>query len=115
MIRSIPILEERGYITTKNGAPELLIPVLTHEEEKRFFEISQSASNAFADNIREQLAVWCKTHKKEIPPHLTSVPDQKRTMPYEPNAMMFVYEAIKCGVHPRDLGYICPETVAVFD
>ena len=115
MIRAIPLLEERGYITTKNGAPELLIPVLTHEEEKRFFEISQSASNAFADNIREQLAVWCKTHKKEIPPHLTSVPDQKRTMPYEPNAMMFVYEAIKCGVHPRDLGYICPETVAVFD
>ena len=29
--------------------------------------------------------------------------------------MMFVYEAIRQGVHPRDLGYICPETIAVFD
>ncbi len=115
MIKAIPLLEERGYITTKNGSPELLIPVLTHAQEKTFFEICHKAQKAFGDNIREHLAEWCRTHKKEIPPHLTSVPDQKRTMPYEPSAMMFVYEAIKRGAHPRDLGYICPETIAVFD
>lgn len=29
--------------------------------------------------------------------------------------MMFAYEAIRQGVQPRNLGYPCPETVAVFD
>lgn len=115
MIKSIPILEERGFITTKNGSPEILIPILSHEEEKLFLGICSKAQKTFGDNIRPYLAQWCKTHIKEIPPHLTSVPDQKRTMPYEPNVMMFVYEAIHQGVHPRDLGYICPETIAVFD
>jgi hypothetical protein len=115
MIKAIPLLEERGFITTKNGSPELLIPVLTHEQEKTFFEICQKAQKAFGDNIRDNLAAWCKTHKKEIPLHLTGVPDQKLTFPYEPSTMMFVYEAIKCGVHPRDLGYICPETFVVFE
>ena len=115
MIKSIPILEERGFITTKNGRPEILIPVLSHKEEKQFFSICSKAQKTFGENIHPYLACWCKTHIKEIPPHLTSVPDQKRTMPYEPNMMMFVYEAIHQGVHPRDLGYICPETIAVFD
>ena len=115
MIKSIPILEERGFITTKNGSPEVLIPILSHEEEKLFLGICSKAQKTFGDNIRPYLAQWCKTHIKEIPLHLTSVPDQKRTMPYEPNVMMFVYEAIHQGVHPRDLGYICPETIAVFD
>ena len=115
MIKAIPLMEERGFVTTKNGQPELLIPVLSHEEEKRFFEICSKAQKAFGDNIREHLAAWCRTHIKEIPPHLTSVPDQKRTMPYEPSSMMFVYEAIRQGVHTRDLGYPCPETIAVFD
>ncbi len=115
MLKSIPILEERGFITTENGHPELLIPVLTHKEENEFFEICDRAQKAFGEGIREHLAEWCKTHIKEIPPHLKSVPEQKRTMPYEPNVMMFVYEAIRKGVHPRNLGYPCPETVAVFD
>ena len=26
-----------------------------------------------------------------------------------------LHEAIRQGVHPRDLGYICPKTIAVFD
>ena len=115
MIKAIPLLEERGFLTTQNGRPELLIPVLSHEEEKIFFGICQKAQKAFGNNIKPFLAEWCKTHKKEIPSHLTDIPDQKRTMPYEPSAMMFVYEAINQGVHPRDLGYVCPETIAVFD
>ena len=115
MIKSIPLLEERGFITTKNGSPELLIPVLSHAEEKAFFGICDKAQKAFGENIRPYLAQWCKTHKKDIPPHLTDVPDQKRTMPYEPSTMMFVYEAIRQGIHQRDLGYVCPETIAVFD
>ena len=115
MINAIPILEERGFITTQNGYPEVLIPILSHKEEKTYLSICNKAQKAFGENIRPYLALWCKTHIKEIPPHLTSVPDQKRTFPYEPNVMMFVYEAIHQGVHPRDLGYICPETIAVFD
>ncbi len=115
MLKALPILEERGFVTTENGSPELLIPVLNHGQERTFFEICKRAQKEFGAGIKEPLSLWCKTHKKEIPPHLTGVPDQKRTMPYEPNVMMFVYEAIRRGIHPRDLGYICPETIAVFD
>ncbi len=115
MVKAIPLLEERGFITMKNGEPELLIPLLSHAEEKKFFGICNKAKATFGDNIRPYLAKWCQSHTKEIPPHLTSVPDQKRTMPYEPSTMMFVYEAINRGVHPRDLGYACPETICVFD
>ena len=115
MIENIPLLEKRGFITTKNGVPELLVPVLTHDEEERFFEICGKARLAFGDSIKDDLAKYCETHKKEIPAHLKSVPDQKLTMPFEPNAMMFVYEAINRGVHLRDLGYNCPETFVVFD
>lgn len=115
MIKGIPLLEECGFITTKNGIPALLIPVLTHRQEKLFFEICRKAQKIFGDNVREPLAQYCKTHRKEIPPHLKSVPEQKRTMLYEPNGMMFVYEAIRQGVHSRNLGYPCPETVAVFN
>jgi hypothetical protein len=61
------------------------------------------------------MAEYTRTHRKKIPPHLKSVPEQKLTMPYEPSAMMFVFEAIRHDIHPRDLGYPCPETLAVFD
>lgn len=115
IIEGIPALEYCGFLTTQNGSPELLIPVLTHEEEKRFFAICNKAKKAFGDAIRDDLVKYCNTHKKEIPPHLKSVPDQKLTMPFEPKAMMFVYEAIDRGIHPRNLGYNCPETFVVFD
>lgn len=38
-------------------------------------------------------------------------------MPYEPNAMYFVYEAIELDIHPidLDLGYPCSETYVEFD
>ncbi len=115
IIEGIPALEHCGFLTTQNGTPELLVPVLTHEEEKRFFEICDKAQKIFGDAIRDDLIKYCNTHKKEIPSHLKSVPDQKLTMPFEPKAMMFVYEAINRGIHPRDLGYNCPETFVVFD
>lgn len=115
MIKGIPLLEQRGFISTKDGSPKLLIPILSHAEEKEFFEICQKATIAFGNNIREPLSEYGKTHKKEIPTHLTSVPDQKRTMPYDPHTMMFVCEAINRGLHPRDFGYPCPETIAVFE
>lgn len=51
----------------------------------------------------------------KIPAHLDSVPEQKLAMPYEPKPMMFVYEAVNRGIHPRDLGYVYPETIVVFD
>ena len=114
MIKGLHLLEQRGFISTKDGTPKLLIPALSHAKEKEFFDICKKAQKAFGDNIREPLAEYCKTHKKEIPSHLTSVPDQKRTLPYEPDTMMFVFEAINRGIHPRDLGP-CPETIAVFD
>ncbi|MBQ7936809.1 MAG: sigma-70 family RNA polymerase sigma factor [Clostridia bacterium] len=115
MIKSIPLLEERGFITTQHGCPELLIPTLTHEEVRLFFTICTKARDAFRKNIKEPLSEWGKTHIKEIPPHLTSIPDQKRMYPYQPKPMMFVYEAISRGIHPLDLGYPCPETLVVWD
>lgn len=115
ILKSIPLLEERGFISAKNGAPALLIPHLTHSQERKFSMICGNASEKFREGIKKPLSAYLKMHKKEIPSHLKSVPDQKRTMPYEPKPMMFVYGAIKEGLHPRDLGYACPETYVVFD
>ncbi|MBQ7291815.1 MAG: sigma-70 family RNA polymerase sigma factor [Clostridia bacterium] len=115
ILKGMPLLEERGFISTKNGKPEVLVPCLTHEQSRIFASICKRAKTAFADNLREPLRKYCETHKKSIPAHLTSVPEQKLTMPYEPPAMAFVYEAIKAGVHVRDLGEPCPETIAIFD
>ncbi|MBQ4598552.1 MAG: sigma-70 family RNA polymerase sigma factor [Clostridia bacterium] len=115
ILKGIPLLEKRGFLTAKGGTPELLIPCLTHVQEKEFDAICERASTAFAAAIEQPLAAYVSTHKKKIPLHLTSVPDQKRTMPYEPRPMMFVFAAIEKGMHPRDLGYPCPETFVVLD
>ena len=115
IIKGIPLLEERGFVSAKGGALRVLVPCLTHAEYKIFNGISSKAKKAFEENIREPLWEYCKTHKKQIPAHLKSVPEQKLTMPYEPYAMNFVYEAINSGVHPRYLGEPCPETIAIFD
>lgn len=115
MIKGIPLLEERGFVSHENGKLKLDVPVLTHDEEKEFFDICREDAEAFANSIRKPLSEYCRTHIKEIPPHLKSVPDQKRTMPYEPNAMMFVYEAIEKGLHQYEKGVPCPETFIVID
>lgn len=115
IIKAIPSLCELGYISFKNGIPEVLIPCLNHSQYKEFSEICNKAVKEFGDNIRIPLTEYCNTHKVKIPPHLKSVPEQKLTMPYEPSPMIFVFDAINKGAHPRDLGYPCPETIAIFD
>ena len=114
ILQSIPLLCERGFLTGEGGKLRLAIPRLTHAQDEVFAAIWRRATEAFSAAIREPLAQYCRTHIQEIPPHLDSVPDQKRTMPYEPASMMFVFETIKKGLHPRDLG-ACPETFCVFD
>ncbi len=115
IIKAMPLLEERGFIEMKDSTPKLLIPCLTHAQADIFWKICREASNTAAKELEEPMAEYIKTHKKTIPAHLKSVPDQKLTMPYEPSTMMFVYESINRGLHRRDLGYPCPETIVVFD
>lgn len=115
ILRAIPLLEERGWLTTKAGSPELLIPCLSHSQERDFWKLCGAAADAFAAQIAEPLAAYVKTHRKAIPAHLKSVPEQKLSMPYEPSAMMFVYAAIERGLHPRELGFPCPEAFVVME
>ncbi len=115
IINAIPLLEERGFISSAGGKYEVLVPCLTHAQNKIYESIRRKAKKAFAENIREPLWEYCKTHKKQIPAHLKSVPDQKLTMPYEPYTMSFVYGAINEGIHPLNRGEAFPETIAVFD
>lgn len=115
MLRAIPQLEREGFLTVENGKPRLLIPRLTTAQYKEFQSMISVAADEVAARLEAPLAEYIRTHRKKIPPHLKSVPEQKLTMPYEPSAMMFVFEAIRRGIHPRDLGYPCPETIAVFD
>lgn len=115
ILQAIPLLIERGYLKEGKGQPEVLIPCLTFEQFNMYRHIVTEAVREAAAGLEEPLATYIRTHRKTIPSHLTSVPEQKLTLPYEPNAMMLVYTAIAHGLHPRDLGYPCPETVAVFD
>ena len=115
VLRAIPQLEREGFLTMKDGHPHLLIPRLTHAQWKQYRTIIDRAAGETAAVLEAPMIAYTRTHRKNIPAHLKSVPEQKLTMPYEPSAMMFVFEAIRRGIHPRDLGYPCPETVAVFD
>ncbi len=115
ILKGIPLLEERGFLTTENGRPALLIPCLSPSEERQFWDICERASHSFALQIRRPLSEYIAGHRKQIPAHLKSVPDQKLSMPYEPCGMMFVFEAIRQGLHPGELGYPCPETFTVME
>ena len=88
---------------------------MLHAQWKQYRTIIDRAAGETAAVLEAPMIAYTRTHRKNIPAHLKSVPEQKLTMPYEPSAMMFVFEAIRRGIHPRDLGYPCPETVAVFD
>lgn len=115
IIEAMPLLEQRGFIDTENGKHEVLVPCLSHEQHKKLCAIIKRTAAECSEMIKEPMAQYLKAHRKEIPAHLTGVPEDRLSMPYEPNAMMLVYEAVSAGVHPRDLGYPCPETIAVFD
>ena len=115
ILRGIPLLEERGFLKTENGGLTVLVPCLSPSEERQFWDICQRASNSFALQIREPLVEYIASHRKQIPAHLKSVPEQKLSLPYEPRTMMFVFEAIRQGIHPEELGYPCPETFAVME
>lgn len=115
ILRAIPQLEREGFLAIESGKPRLLIPRLTAAQYKAFQSIVDGAAREAAAALEAPMAEYTRTHRKKIPSHLKSVPEQKLTMPYEPSAMMFVFEAIRRGIHPRELGYPCPETLAVFD
>jgi len=115
MLKNIPFLIERGFLTKENGGLSLLVPHLTHEQAKAFSGLIREASQYGAEKLTVPMGEYLADKRKKIPPHLTSMPDQKLTMPYEIPAMALVYEAIGHGLHRRDLGYPCPETIVVFD
>ncbi len=115
IIEAIPLLAEHGYLDISGEKPRVLIPCLTHAEKKDFDAICHEAITEAATALEKPLCEWTLTHRKEIPPHLKSVPDQKRSLPYDLSPMMFVFEAIARGIHPRDLGYPCPECILVTD
>ena len=115
IIKAIPLFKENGFIEEKNGELSLKVACINHEEEKTFWNICEKAAQKFAIRIEKPMLDYYKTHRKQVPQHLKSVSEQKLLMPYSPGAMMFVYEAIGKGVHPRDLGYPCPESIIVID
>ncbi|MBO5110949.1 MAG: RNA polymerase sigma factor [Clostridia bacterium] len=115
VLSAIPTLEANGFLRRENGDLKLAIPHLTHKQNEEFWRICNEARVTVTDALKAPMAEYIKTHKVSIPPHLKSVPEQKLTLPYEPHTMGFVFEAIHRGLHPRELGRPCPETVVVFD
>lgn len=115
VLKNMEVLKQNGYLRENGGELEAAIPCLTRKEHSALDGIVKSAAAVAAEKLMPQLAKYYKTYKKSVPAHLKNISEQKRIMPYEPNAMMFVFGAIERGVHPRDLGCSCPETVAVFD
>ena len=115
MLKAMPFLETQGFIAMENGKAKVLVPCLTCEQHKTYRTIVNEAVNETVENLDKPMYEYLKVHKKKIPSHLDSVPEQKLTMPYAPHPMMFVCEAVRRGLHPRDLGYPCPETFIVFD
>lgn len=115
IIEAIPFLAERGYLDISGEVPKVLVPCLTREQARELFAICDEAVKEAVAILEEPFTAYTLTHRKEIPAHLNSVPDQKLSMPYDPGPMMFVFEAIERGLHKRDLGYPSPECLLVTD
>lgn len=115
MLKNIPLLIERGFLADEQGRLRLLVPCLTHEQWREFCGIIRDAARSATEKLTVPMGEYLAGKREKLPPHLKSVPDQKLTMPYEIPAMSLVYEALVRGVHKRDLGYPCPETVVIFD
>lgn len=115
MLKNMPLMQERGMIAITDGVPVMLIPCLTHAQYAQYAAIKDAATAKAVEKLTEPMGAYIRDKKKALPPHLKSVPDQRRTSPYEPPVMCLVYEAIRRGVHERDLGYPCPEMLAVMD
>lgn len=114
IIEGIPYLREEGYISTENGKNELLIPCLTHKQNEEFISICNGAAKQFGESVSKEMGDYLKCHIKNVPAHLKSVSRMHMHYPYAPYCMELVYEAIRTGVHPEDLG-VCPETYIVLD
>ncbi len=116
MIQNIPILQKKGMIEIKDEKPVLLVPYLTHKEYREYCEIKNKAVSEIVKKLTESAGEYIKNKKKKFPSHLKSISDLKRILPYVmPEPMCFVYEVINQGIHKRDLGYLCPETIIVAD
>lgn len=115
---AIPGLCREGFLAQTDGRISVRVPRLTHAQADYVFtEICRPAVKEITERLTKPMGDYLRqpSHRCVIPPHLDSVPEQKLTMPHEPPAMGFVYEAIKHGLHKRDLGGPCPETLLIFD
>ncbi len=114
-LAAIDGLCDEGFLARTEHGLRLCTPCLTHQMAEYLFpEITRPAANRIAERLTEPMGEYLKAHMQPIPAHLKSVPDQKRTMPHEPPAIAFVFEAIYAGIHKRDLG-VCPETLLILD
>lgn len=116
LLAAIPGLCREGYLQQTDAGLNILVPCLTHAQSEVFaHEICRPCAKEITENLSDAMGDYLKAHRIPIPAHLDSVPEQKLTMPHEPPAMGFVYEAIRRGIHKRDLGYPCPETLLILD
>lgn len=114
VMKRIPDLIERGILHRgEDGKPEVSVPYLTRTQFSVYESIRDKAAEEAAKLLAGPFGEFMRERKKEIPPHLKGIPEEREYYTRHPGEMMFVYEAIRRGVHKRDLGYPCPEMVMV--
>lgn len=114
VIKRVPDLIERGILRRGgDGKPEVSVPYLTREQFSVYEAIRDKAAEEAAKLLSGPFGEFMRERKKRVPPHLKEIPEERLYYTVHPGEMVFVYEAIRKGIHKRDLGYPCPEMVMV--
>ncbi len=79
-LSSIPWLAECNILCYDNGKPKVNIPVFRNEEVHFLDSLLSEAQLALSENLKSPLKQYLVGKKKELPPHLKSVPLQKQYM-----------------------------------
>lgn len=94
----IPDLEKYCFIENKDGKWISLIPYLSADEEKHFFEIESMASKRYIENLADIAVGYIKSNKRNIPKHITIVPSLHNINAITDSPMAYVFEAAERGV-----------------
>ena len=93
----IPELESGGFIKTENDKKVSLIPFLTQEEEKRFFEIEHRYAKLYEDLFFDIIVKTAKENVVKYPNKISCISPSVFTDPISYHSMEYVYLAAENG------------------
>ena len=94
----MPDLEQNGFVKTENGVKKSAVPLITKDDEKKFFEIESIAGKEYCDLLLEKAVQVMRENVIKYPKHLTLVSDNVYTDALFYLPMAYIFEAAEKGI-----------------